>query len=787
MFALRKLFNIKTGIIILILFSLFLPLLHADAGLAESIATLATGGAIYAIVLVLLCLASVFSALTSQFLATVANPDFVNIGFTQLKYADGTNTFIGIGWELSRNLAETVIVVALIAIGLGVALRIFEAKKALITLIGVAIIIPFTPVICGLIIDAGNIITNTFLEAGAVSGLGQISNELANVGELLKGKISWEGMISFISGELLGELVMFTFVTFLNGLIIGLYGILFFVRYTALWILVILSPLAYGFYILPQTRHYFKKWWEQLISWSIVGVAGSFFIYLAAIANNAIMKDKNLMNFSGGLGGLILSSHILYFLVPITILIIGLIAATTGSAEGAKMIVNFAKKKGTGYAKQGAGFMSRRILASKGAQKAMGRLQNLRNVEKTSLEQKIGKKGKIGKGIAGASYWARRNVGMGTGFLATKGMEISTDYQNKDIMEQKSTFAKIYANNRGKLLAEEPMFESGKIARDLQLSEWGLYSKNNKDQQLRGALRIADKSPQELKGVVTKSPSLANEKEIQRHLAKGKKYDDAKATILGTHSATDQNSINKAGVFDLNNITKGENAFNSNLTARGFDSNQISEIKKQRQKLVDKAAEITKQEVVKSIKPKDIDDIPASAFEEEWFKKSMVSHMPANTIRNTMDKMGGDYGDKLMDIAGKNIEQVAKTNPQFLMHPYTPAGEIYYTKKMTHPNTGKEVKDKGEMRELITLARKGGTRLETIEKQTTEGKTPLQQKVDSAHKHNPGDPPNIKVKKMTPPETGSVRKTPKQAFEQTKKTSAKNAFRAKKMTSPKEE
>ena len=87
----------------------------------------------------------------------------ISTGLISLSYTNPAgNPFIAVGWELTRGLTNIIFVVALLAIGLGTALKIndYQAKKALPLLIVIALLINFTPVILGVIVDASNIIMN---------------------------------------------------------------------------------------------------------------------------------------------------------------------------------------------------------------------------------------------------------------------------------------------------------------------------------------------------------------------------------------------------------------------------------------------------------------------------------------------------------------------------------------------------------------------------------------------------------------------------------------------------
>ncbi|GAF67718.1 unnamed protein product, partial [marine sediment metagenome] len=97
-------------------------------------------------------------------LGWVISPSFIGVKFTD-------NPFVNVGWTLTRDLANMGFILILVAIGLGTALRIGEytAKKTLPLLIIIALLINFTPVVCGLIIDATNIAMNFFI--GEMTGL----------------------------------------------------------------------------------------------------------------------------------------------------------------------------------------------------------------------------------------------------------------------------------------------------------------------------------------------------------------------------------------------------------------------------------------------------------------------------------------------------------------------------------------------------------------------------------------------------------------------------------------
>lgn len=95
------------------------------------------------------------------FLTWAANPNLVG--------GVASNTFVQAGWTVVRDFANLFFILIVVAIGIATALRVkqYEVRKTLPRLIIVAILINFSPVICGAVIDAANIITNFFFTAGA--------------------------------------------------------------------------------------------------------------------------------------------------------------------------------------------------------------------------------------------------------------------------------------------------------------------------------------------------------------------------------------------------------------------------------------------------------------------------------------------------------------------------------------------------------------------------------------------------------------------------------------------
>ena len=275
-----------------------------------------------------LILSALFAGIMVLILGWIISPAFISLKFTN-------NAFVNAGLSITRGFSNLGFIVFLVAIGLATALRIeeYKAKKTLPILIIIALLINFSPVFCGIIIDASNIVMNFFLEKitgieGFINIINQTGSSLMN---LLFGS---QFKIGAVIAAAVVVLVLIVF-NFFAGFIFILFSALFIMRYIMLWILVILSPIAFVSYILPATRRggsllSWRKWWEQLVAWSIIGIIAGFFLYLgffmiALINNNpryftCLPGDTNPDGTPKCGSGLGLMNNVVPYLIPLVLL-----------------------------------------------------------------------------------------------------------------------------------------------------------------------------------------------------------------------------------------------------------------------------------------------------------------------------------------------------------------------------------------------------------------------------------------------------------------------------------
>jgi len=120
-------------------------------------------------------------------------------------------------------------------------------------------------------------------------------------------------------------------------------------RYIMLWILVIISPVAFVSYILPITRRgksllNWGSWLEQLIEWCVIGITGGFFLYLGFFMIDMISANPTIFTKQSNSQGLGLMNNILPYIIPLVLLWIAYREITKTSAMFAKNVIEAPEK-----------------------------------------------------------------------------------------------------------------------------------------------------------------------------------------------------------------------------------------------------------------------------------------------------------------------------------------------------------------------------------------------------------------------------------------------------------
>jgi len=301
------------------------------------------GNAIYGILWLAAYAVSFSAEMSGKLLNWVLSPDFLNgISYTN----PTTNPIIKTGLSITQSLVNMILVLVLIYIALATILRLkeYQAQKLLPTFIIIALLVNFTPVICGIIVDASNILMNFFVERIHADRFGDlVKANLDNVQigveqTSTKESAAWDKAVQLLF--LIPFMAMLTFIMLVFSLIFAL-------RYMAIWMLVILSPIAFVAFILPVTKKWWSMWWSQFINWCFIGVTLAFFLYLSLFFIISVPSKPP----AGSMPSIASEGFIqtLGLLTGVVFLGIGLVFGLKTSAMGAATVISFASAKGRQY------------------------------------------------------------------------------------------------------------------------------------------------------------------------------------------------------------------------------------------------------------------------------------------------------------------------------------------------------------------------------------------------------------------------------------------------------
>lgn len=237
------------------------------------------------------------------------------------------------GWGIVRNLANAALIVGLVIIAIRIILgnQETQAKKTLITFILIALLINFTPAICGFIIDGSNIIMNSFLTGG-------ISNSYATA---ITNAMTEGQNQSAIENKTMAAIVVFIF-SIVSFVIYTLYAILFLARKVILWLLVIASPLAFATKVFPDNKYvrmlfpsiaYWDEWWSQFIQWCVIGIPAGLSVYLSNMLMKTIASGASVVPSSTTDGVAIVTAILFSYLTPLIVLLAGFFISISSGGQ----------------------------------------------------------------------------------------------------------------------------------------------------------------------------------------------------------------------------------------------------------------------------------------------------------------------------------------------------------------------------------------------------------------------------------------------------------------------
>jgi len=186
------------------------------------------------IVWIMVKMAIFVTKLSGSLLNWVLSPDFINLPYTRPGIAPAGNPIIKTGLEVTQGFVNMLLVLILVYIAIVTILNLtkYETKKLLVKFIVIALLVNFAPLICGLIVDASNIVMNFFIQDLKADAFGKILT--ARTGDIFAG-FDWKTTISEAYNSILQLYIMVVFLSILTFVLL-LFTVIFILRYLAIWL-----------------------------------------------------------------------------------------------------------------------------------------------------------------------------------------------------------------------------------------------------------------------------------------------------------------------------------------------------------------------------------------------------------------------------------------------------------------------------------------------------------------------------------------------------------------------
>jgi len=198
------------------------------------------------------------------------------------------------GWVLVRDISNMAFLIIFIAIAFATILGVekYEYKQLLPKLLIMAVLINFSRTICGLVIDAAQVVMMTFVNGFKDVAAGNLIRGFG-VSDMLTlrdlGETEGVSSTALAAASILA-VAMLTIATVTVGIMV----IMFIARIIYLWILIVLSPFAFVLSATPGFSGKFNDWWDKFMRYVFVGPLLAFFLWLSFSIMASVQPGQNL-------------------------------------------------------------------------------------------------------------------------------------------------------------------------------------------------------------------------------------------------------------------------------------------------------------------------------------------------------------------------------------------------------------------------------------------------------------------------------------------------------------
>ena len=242
-------------------------------------------------------------------------------------------------WTIIRDFVNMFFILFLVIMAFGTIFDMpkYTYKAVLPNFLIAALLVNFSFTIGQYVISLGNGLAQVFLNT-----LGNFDEALANGLQITKfvptGSIlpSWgdiwaQGVIDATINNATNLILTFIFSVFFLIISLGALLVAFLftlIRIPVLWLLLIVSPIAWVSFVLPSTRHIWTQWWDKFIQWVFFLPVYLFFLMfgIGFIANAASIPASSPLE-AGEFAAPIWGQPLLLFIITTIFLVGGLRAS----------------------------------------------------------------------------------------------------------------------------------------------------------------------------------------------------------------------------------------------------------------------------------------------------------------------------------------------------------------------------------------------------------------------------------------------------------------------------
>lgn len=219
-------------------------------------------------------------------------------------YSFTSNNMIVQGWTVVRDVCNLFFLLVLLFIAICTILKIekYHAKKTLLMLIIMALLINFSKPIAIFIFDGSQLLMNFFLSQMGQTGTGQTTSTIvaksAQIADLVYNSLPKSNIGASDTSLNIAVSYLFGVVfLFMLGVAFFVTALMLIIRIVVTMLLIIVSPFAFFAAIIPDFSKMSSQWWSSLFEYSYYGPAAAFFLLLATKLEDAL---PHLTNNAGG-------------------------------------------------------------------------------------------------------------------------------------------------------------------------------------------------------------------------------------------------------------------------------------------------------------------------------------------------------------------------------------------------------------------------------------------------------------------------------------------------------